>query len=137
MKIAYAINNLASAINNLADTLKSKNSLNVKPYYKPTDTTIYKAFGAEPLKSKTLNPTQYTTSSITYTTPKDFVTILKSEHVVIGNLYKALTSNDPQKDQNDKVMLDIKDRWPKLYYALIDIISAKTFSIYKGFSKSE
>jgi len=133
VKISHAINNLASAIHNLADALKSKNNLNIRSYYKP-DNSSYVAKESNYIKNKTSNPTQYTTSTITYTVPKEFVTILKSEHEVIGALYKALTTNDPEKAKNDQVMLDIKQRWPKLYYALIDVISAKTFAVYKGFS---
>ena len=133
MSIFKSIDYLATAINNLAGAIRSKNTLNTQSYYKP-DNSSYPAKESKYIKNKTSNPTQYTTSTITYTAPKEFVTILKSEHEVIGALYKALTTNDPEKAKNDQVMLDIKQRWPKLYYALIDVISAKTFAVYKGFT---
>lgn len=133
MSIFKSIDYLATAINNLASAIRSKNTLNNQSYYKP-DNSSYTAKESNYIKNKTSNPTQYTTSTITYTAPKEFVTILKSEHEVIGALYKALTTNDPEKAKNDQVMLDIKQRWPKLYYALIDVISAKTFAVYKGFT---
>jgi hypothetical protein len=134
MKIIETIQNLADAINNLASSLRhislpSKNDNNLNSY---TKTNYY----VKNLPNNSYTKTS-TSAEITYTTPPDFVTILKSEHEVIGRLYKALTSKDPDKADNDKVLLEIKTRWPKLYNALIDVVTAKTFSIYKGFSDEQ
>ena len=133
MKFLETIQSLADSINNLASSIRSYTNT-TKPYYSPN--TLNKNQISGYTNTNTYTNTK-TSAEITYTAPPNFVTILKSEHETIGRLYRALTSTDPQKDQNDKVLLELKTRWPRLYTALIDVMTAKTFGIYKGFSDEQ
>jgi len=134
MKFLETIQNLADSINNLASSIRSYSSSISNKTQSSSNATFSKQY-TSPYTNTYTNTKTY--AEVAYTTPPNFVTILKSEHEIIGRLYRALTSDDPQKNKNDQVLLELKTRWPKLYTSLIDIITAKTFGIYKGFSDEQ
>lgn len=128
--IANALNNIASAIRSLSTIVAPPRE--VKPVVPTTITS-------NPTKSNvtitSLAPVKedpYDSWKKEYTPKKQFertspklVHVPKSEKDAIDSIYKAISDKGSHPDHHDHIMRELSTKWPVLYKALMQLISAR------------
>jgi len=100
--ITRALNNIADALNNIASAITSKDK--------------YKLTPISSTKPTTSNPV-----SINYT---QFASYTKDQNEVVANIVKILNEKGSYPEHHESVMRDLSVKWPNLYLALQDLITA-------------
>jgi hypothetical protein len=109
------LTSIATALNRIAAAIESKSSIQIKTASKvipPTTTTT------------TTIPTAITNQDYQYSSEM-YIRVTKKEKEVLDRIYRAITDKGPNQMHHDKVMDDLRKKWPVLHAALIALAIAK------------
>lgn len=111
------LTSIAAALNRIASAIESKSSVQIK--------TETKAIPATTTKTTTI-PTTTTITSQEYQYSRDmYVRVTQKEKEVLDRIHNAITDKGINEMHHDKVMNDLRKKWPVLHAALTALVIAK------------